>query len=159
MDPSAMKEAFSSIGQDRVDAGKQRLRLLPDGRLVTSFVTEERLEELMNFEHSTSDVWITTYPKSGTTWCQYVAFLLAGNEPGQRPLCRRFVAAAYMLTPTYRCWLHLQGSVARGGHVVRVAARPVAGAGRGQAAPLQVALVVVRPHGSQRQVTLHLHHA
>jgi len=68
------------VGRDRVASGKQRLRVV-NGRNVPGFVTAERLAALESFEHSPGDLWVTTYPKSGTTWCQYVVYLLAGNTP------------------------------------------------------------------------------
>mmetsp|Transcript_19021 Transcript_19021/g.73237 ORF Transcript_19021/g.73237 Transcript_19021/m.73237 type:complete len:310 (+) Transcript_19021:30-959(+) len=80
MDPGQEMRDLMSVGTDRVDAGKQRLRFYK-GRPVSSFITDERIEELQSFKQKKGDIWIATYPKSGTTWCQYVAFLLAGNEP------------------------------------------------------------------------------
>eukprot|EP00211_Chloroparvula_japonica_P007251 CAMPEP_0119138958 /NCGR_PEP_ID=MMETSP1310-20130426/26642_1 /TAXON_ID=464262 /ORGANISM="Genus nov. species nov., Strain RCC2339" /LENGTH=330 /DNA_ID=CAMNT_0007130209 /DNA_START=381 /DNA_END=1373 /DNA_ORIENTATION=- len=53
-----------------------------NGRPVAMFCTEARTKELTTvFQHSSRDVWVCTYPKSGTTWFQYVVHLLSGGEP------------------------------------------------------------------------------
>ena len=46
------------------------------GILVPPFVTEEWMEELKSFELRSDDVWVISYPKSGTTWVQHIVKLL-----------------------------------------------------------------------------------
>ena len=46
------------------------------GLLVPPFVSEDWLEEMESFELCSDDVWIVSYPKSGTTWVQQIVKLL-----------------------------------------------------------------------------------
>ena len=56
------------------------------GLLVPPFVSEEWMEELNSFELCTDDVWIASYPKSGTTWTQQIVKLLqnGGKDDGRK---------------------------------------------------------------------------
>ena len=49
------------------------------GFKVLYFIKEETLEELKDFMLYDDDVWIVSYPKSGTTWTQQIVKLLRGN--------------------------------------------------------------------------------
>ena len=39
-------------------------------------ITQERMDELVDFKLFEDDVFIVTYPKSGTTWCQQIVKLI-----------------------------------------------------------------------------------
>ena len=56
------------------------------GLLVPPFVSEEWMEELNSFELCSDDVWVVSYPKSGTTWVQQVVKLLrsGGKDDGRK---------------------------------------------------------------------------
>lgn len=43
-----------------------------DGVPVSPFITQERLQELKTYPLLPDDVFIATYPKSGTTWMQQI---------------------------------------------------------------------------------------
>jgi hypothetical protein len=43
------------------------------------FVTQERLDELTDFPLQPDDVFIVTFPKCGTTWCQQIVKLIKQN--------------------------------------------------------------------------------
>jgi hypothetical protein len=43
------------------------------------FVTQERLDELADFPLQPDDVFIVTFPKCGTTWCQQIVKLIKQN--------------------------------------------------------------------------------
>eukprot|EP00928_Gymnodinium_smaydae_P089805 TRINITY_DN73707_c0_g1_i1.p1 TRINITY_DN73707_c0_g1~~TRINITY_DN73707_c0_g1_i1.p1 ORF type:complete len:350 (+),score=42.65 TRINITY_DN73707_c0_g1_i1:38-1051(+) len=53
------------------------------GKPSTPFITSERIDMLENgtFQHRLEDVWVTTYPKSGTTWTMNIVNLIQGFEP------------------------------------------------------------------------------
>ena len=46
------------------------------GLLVPLFVNVDLLEEMKSFELCSDDIWIVSYPKSGTTWVQQIVKLL-----------------------------------------------------------------------------------
>ena len=56
------------------------------GLLVPRFVSEEWMEELNSFELCSDDVWVVSYPKSGTTWVQQIVKLLrsGGKDDGRK---------------------------------------------------------------------------
>lgn len=56
------------------------------GLLVPPFVSEEWMEELSSFELSPDDVWVVSYPKSGTTWTQQIVKLIqnGGKDDGRK---------------------------------------------------------------------------
>lgn len=56
------------------------------GLLVPPFVSEEWMEELNSFELRPDDVWVVSYPKSGTTWVQQIVKLLrnGGKDDGRK---------------------------------------------------------------------------
>ncbi len=49
------------------------------GILVPYFITEESLENLKSFKLYDDDVWIVSFPKSGTTWLQQIVKLIRSN--------------------------------------------------------------------------------
>lgn len=55
------------------------------GLLVPPYVSEEWMEELNSFELCSDDVWVVSYPKSGTTWVQQILKLLhsGGKDDGR----------------------------------------------------------------------------
>ena len=56
------------------------------GLLVPPFVSEEWMEELNSFKLCPEDVWVVSYPKSGTTWTQQIVKLLqnGGKDDGRK---------------------------------------------------------------------------
>ena len=50
------------------------------------FITKERMDELRDFTLLSDDLFIVSYPKSGTTWMQQIVKLIRSNgvEDGQR---------------------------------------------------------------------------
>ena len=49
------------------------------GITVPYFITEEALEKLKDFQLYPDDVWVVSYPKSGTTWLQQIVKLIRSN--------------------------------------------------------------------------------
>ena len=47
-----------------------------NGTPFPTFITQERMDELVDFKLFEDDVFIVTYPKSGTTWCQQIVKLI-----------------------------------------------------------------------------------
>jgi glyoxylate utilization-related uncharacterized protein len=56
------------------------------GLLVPPYVSEEWMEELSTFELNPDDVWVVSYPKSGTTWTQHIVKLIqsGGKDDGRK---------------------------------------------------------------------------
>ena len=50
-----------------------------NGLLVPDFVTQENMDKLKDLELYPDDVWVVTYPKSGTTWTQQIVKLIRNN--------------------------------------------------------------------------------
>ena len=50
-----------------------------NGLQVPKLVTQEALDKLKTFKLYPEDVWIVTYPKSGTTWTQQIVRLIQNN--------------------------------------------------------------------------------
>ena len=57
-----------------------------NGVKVPPFVTQERLDKLKDFPLFPDDIWIVTYPKTGTTWTSQIIKLIqnGGKDNGQR---------------------------------------------------------------------------
>ena len=55
--------------------------------MITS-VTQQRMDELANIELRSDDLFIVTYPKSGTTWMQQIVKLIrsGGVDDGIHPM-------------------------------------------------------------------------
>ena len=56
------------------------------GLPVPPYVSEEWMEELKSFELRPDDVWVVSYPKSGTTWAQQIVKLIrnGGKDDGRK---------------------------------------------------------------------------
>ena len=50
-----------------------------NGLPVTFFVQQETVDQLKNLQLYPDDVWVVTYPKSGTTWMQQIVRLIRNN--------------------------------------------------------------------------------
>ena len=50
-----------------------------DGLLVPVFVRHETLDKLKNLQLYPDDVWLVSYPKSGTTWMAQIVGLIRNN--------------------------------------------------------------------------------
>ena len=57
-----------------------------NGVLVPTFVTQEHLDKLKDFPLRGDDIWIVSYPKSGTTWTQHIVRLArnGGEEDDEK---------------------------------------------------------------------------
>ena len=42
-------------------------------------ISQQKVDELVNFELYPSDLFLVTYPKSGTTWIQHIVKLILSN--------------------------------------------------------------------------------
>ena len=56
-----------------------RLNKLISGLLVPPFTTQEMVDELRTMSVREDDVFVVTFPKSGTTWMQQIVKLIHGN--------------------------------------------------------------------------------
>ena len=58
-----------------------------NGVPMNHFVTQQRVDELANIELRSDDLFIVTYPKSGTTWMQQIVKLIrsGGVDDGVHP--------------------------------------------------------------------------
>ena len=56
------------------------------GIKVPNFVTQDVVERMKHSELYPDDVWIVTYPKSGTTWTQQIVKLIRnrGEKDGEK---------------------------------------------------------------------------
>ena len=50
-----------------------------DGVPFEPFITKERMDEVKSWKCLADDVYIVTYPKSGTTWTQQIVKLIKSN--------------------------------------------------------------------------------
>ena len=59
-----------------------------NGVPMNRFVTQQRVDELANIELRSDDLFIVTYPKSGTTWMQQIVKLIrsGGVDDGIHPM-------------------------------------------------------------------------
>ena len=57
-----------------------------NGLIVPKFVEQKSLDKLKDLRLRDDDVWIVTYPKAGTTWTQYIVYLIhnGGKDDGKR---------------------------------------------------------------------------
>ncbi|GFO43021.1 sulfotransferase [Plakobranchus ocellatus] len=46
----------------------------------------ERIKDIPSFEIREDDIWIVTYPKSGTTWIQEIVYLVMNNADTTKAL-------------------------------------------------------------------------
>ena len=64
---------------DDCDVQPYRLNTLDNGLMVPPFVTQKMIDDLRWLPLREQDVFVVTFPKSGTTWMQQVVKLIHGN--------------------------------------------------------------------------------
>ena len=47
-----------------------------NGLVVPKFIEQKNLDKLNDLRLRDDDVWIVSYPKAGTTWMQYIVYLI-----------------------------------------------------------------------------------
>ena len=61
------------------DVQPYRLNTLDNGLMVPPFITQKMIADLRWLPLRDKDVFVVTFPKSGTTWMQQVVKLIHGN--------------------------------------------------------------------------------
>ena len=89
-----------------------RLNRLHCGLVVPPFTTQDMVEELREMPLREGDVFVVTFPKSGTTWMQQILKLIHGKGEDND---RRIVDAAPWLESVGADWVKVwRGDVNRG---------------------------------------------
>ena len=80
-----MRIAFGGVTARGSMASHIQDLLRTNGVLFNAFVTQEAIDLLKDFPVRADDTWITTYPKSGTTWMQKIVKLIRQDEKSPIP--------------------------------------------------------------------------
>lgn len=67
-----------------------------DGLWMHSFFKEELVRSALSYKPRTDDVFVVTYPKSGTTWTQYLSLSILSKENPPKTLTEFMLASPYL---------------------------------------------------------------
>ncbi|KAF2892848.1 hypothetical protein ILUMI_13327 [Ignelater luminosus] len=94
VEPVATDDEIGRIIQEGIlDDFCPRLVLLGEERTCMPEYFLNYAERIKNFEVKNDDVWVASYPKTGTTWTQEMVWMIANNvdfKAGEEPLHTRF---------------------------------------------------------------------